>query len=817
MVMPKKKSKRLTCAKKYKIQKKIREHHRKVKKEAKKSEKTKSRKDPGIPNSFPFKEKVLQELEERKQRALEEKERQKKQRFKEVNKKRKLELLQKDAEKRAKEFEKKQEQTEKQAEKILSKSAEYNGELMSAFCILENSLKTYYKEFKKVVDAADVLIEVLDARDPIGCRCPQVEEIVMNSGGNKRLVLLLNKIDLVPKEIVEKWLKYFRNELPTLAFKASTQSQKQRLGQSKVTVAAASQQMLSSTGCVGASTLLKLLGNYCRNKNIKTSISVGVIGFPNVGKSSVINSLKRCKACGVGSTPGFTKNMQEITLDKHIKLLDCPGIVMGTGSTDTQIILRNCVKIEQLDDVIMPVEAILRRCNKNQIMEKYCVAEYSNAEEFLGFLARRLGKLKKGGIPDTFAAAKSILQDWNSGKITFHTIPPERKVDENHETASIVQYWGAEFDMKAIEKEEQEDMKDLISAMSGSLVLNPGQAAMISEDESDTMNDSDAEYSSEDESHEIEEEDVMKEDEAVAQDVVIKIDKKTKVKKPLHKDEEMAEASNGNLQTNKANKKAYKQRKKLQKKKVSQIYLCFVSEEADHRRRYHRSKMNPKCAKCGKSVYPTEKLNCLDKVWHKGCFRCTDCNIALSMKTYKGYNKMPYCNTHYPTTKFTAVADTPENMRLAKNTAQQSNVVYHEKFESERGKFTAVDNDPETVRLKKTSKQISDVAYKGHVQQQGPAPSQQPASSAPRSPPAFAAPAPAAVAQPAAPVPVPSTAKSPRYQALYDYAAADEDEVSFNEGDAIINVEIIDDGWMTGTVERTGEHGMLPSNYVEKA
>lgn len=68
-----------------------------------------------------------------------------------------------------------------------------------------------------------------------------------------------------------------------------------------------SQDLLESSRCLGADVLLQLLKNYCRNKDIKTAITVGVVGLPNVGKSSLINSLKRSKSCGVGATPGFTK------------------------------------------------------------------------------------------------------------------------------------------------------------------------------------------------------------------------------------------------------------------------------------------------------------------------------------------------------------------------------------------------------------------------------------------------------------------------------------------------------------------------------
>lgn len=89
---------------------------------------------------------------------------------------------------------------------------------------------------------------------------------------------------------------------------------------------------------------------------IKKSITVGVIGLPNVGKSSLINSLKRSHVVNVGATPGLTRSMQEVQLDKNVKLLDCPGIVMlrSSAENDAAIALRNCKRIEKLDDPVGP-------------------------------------------------------------------------------------------------------------------------------------------------------------------------------------------------------------------------------------------------------------------------------------------------------------------------------------------------------------------------------------------------------------------------------------------------------------------------------
>lgn len=77
--------------------------------------------------------------------------------------------------------------------------------------------------------------------------------------------------------------------------------------------------------------------------------------MPNVGKSSLINSLKRSHVAKAGSTPGLTRAIQEVHLDKNINLLDCPGVVLlPSGQSDASIALRNCKRIEKLDDPITP-------------------------------------------------------------------------------------------------------------------------------------------------------------------------------------------------------------------------------------------------------------------------------------------------------------------------------------------------------------------------------------------------------------------------------------------------------------------------------
>lgn len=220
--------------------------------------------------------------------------------------------------------------------------------------------------------------------------------------------------DLVPKENVEAWLKHLRLSFPTLPFKSSTQSQRTNLssGNTSHTPAGA-----SSTS---PSPLLTLLKNYSRSG----SLTIGVIGFPNVGKSSLINTLKRSKACAVAPTPGFTKEVQVVSLDGSLKILDCPGVVYEGGDSNAETMLRNCVAVEKIVDPTAPVEVILRKCRKEHLMMLYNIPAFTDAKDFLIGVARSRGRLKKGGVPDLPGSAKMVLRDWNAGRIPYYTVPP---------------------------------------------------------------------------------------------------------------------------------------------------------------------------------------------------------------------------------------------------------------------------------------------------------------------------------------------------------------------------------------------------------
>mmetsp|Transcript_35944 Transcript_35944/g.44631 ORF Transcript_35944/g.44631 Transcript_35944/m.44631 type:complete len:495 (+) Transcript_35944:168-1652(+) len=475
MVKKKRQSKRVKLKDKYKIEKKVRQHKAKERRAARKSNRDGTalrkakRKDPGLPNLLPYKEKFLAQLKEQKEREI------KQQNLRQAR--RRDELLRRRSGPSADDLAK----SAQRAEKFEDNNSDVKDEfvLNSSDGMSAKKKRLYMKEMCNVIDLSDVVLFVLDARDPNSCRASLVENMVLQHARKKRLVFILNKIDLVPKEVVEDWLTVLRREFPTVAFRASTQQQKSKLGRAgkdsialgsgnadtnTIDTESTSKTTIGDSVCVGADTLLQLLKNYSRNRDIKTAITVGVVGYPNVGKSSVINSLKRCRAVGVSPTAGFTKTLQIVHVDKKVKLIDSPGVLFQDSTHDaensTKLVLKNCVNPATVDDPIKPVSELYDRVDKEKLMLLYKLKKFSTALEFIALLAKKRGKLKQGGIPDMEAAARIVLQDLNVGKIRYFTKAPTSAQSKktNKKTAEIVSAWSKEFDMDALIKMEQSEL-----------------------------------------------------------------------------------------------------------------------------------------------------------------------------------------------------------------------------------------------------------------------------------------------------------------------------------------------------------------------
>ncbi|XP_005395267.1 PREDICTED: nucleolar GTP-binding protein 2 [Chinchilla lanigera] len=310
--------------------------------------------------------------------------------------------------------------------------------------------KRIWGELYKVIDSSDVVVQVLDARDPMGTRSPHIEAYLKKEKPWKHLIFVLNKCDLVPTWATKRWVAVLSQDYPTLAFHASL------------------------TNPFGKGAFIQLLRQFGKLHTDKKQISVGFIGYPNVGKSSVINTLRSKKVCNVAPIAGETKVWQYITLMRRIFLIDCPGVVYPSEDSETDIVLKGVVQVEKIKTPEDHVGAVLERAKPEYISKTYKIDSWENAEDFLEKLAFRTGKLLKGGEPDLQTVGKMVLNDWQRGRIPFFVKPPNAEAstapslppsssseDATETTQNNVEEETAEIIGKGsepvIEKEKEED------------------------------------------------------------------------------------------------------------------------------------------------------------------------------------------------------------------------------------------------------------------------------------------------------------------------------------------------------------------------
>jgi len=258
----------------------------------------------------------------------------------------------------------------------------------------------------------DVLMEILDARVPLSSRNPLIESL------QKPRIIILNKSDLAMPAITEKWMRYFRNQ-----------------GHFPISISAISNKNLS------------VIGNICRDMfqdkkwYIRRPVRAMIVGIPNVGKSTIINSLRKRKVAATANKPGVTKDLHRFNVNSKLQIFDTPGLLwhkFEDQETGLKLAMVGTVKeaILPMEEIAVNAVRILTENYSTYIEKRYNIEIGNmNEHEILEKMAIKKGCLKKGGIPHFEKICRMFIMDIRNGNLGPISLecPDDFKRSENNE------------------------------------------------------------------------------------------------------------------------------------------------------------------------------------------------------------------------------------------------------------------------------------------------------------------------------------------------------------------------------------------------
>ena len=266
------------------------------------------------------------------------------------------------------------------------------------------------------IGLVDLVIELADARIPLSSRNPDIDSLC----GNKARILLMTKADMADPARTAKFQKYFEDKgFMVIAMDARTRKSNEKIKAYVEKACAAKRERDKRRGIVGR------------------PLRAMVVGIPNVGKSTFINSFAGKASAKTGNKPGVTRGKQWIRLNKNLELLDTPGILwpkFEDRQVGVNLALTGAIRQELLEEQELSLELLdfLQREYPALLKERYAPEDAQwefpmDSAKLLGEIALSRNLLKTGGEPDWQRASKMVLDDFRNGKtgrISLET-PPE--------------------------------------------------------------------------------------------------------------------------------------------------------------------------------------------------------------------------------------------------------------------------------------------------------------------------------------------------------------------------------------------------------